>query len=807
MILAQAAGLRGVRYFRRDKVKKRFLLAGLLFPAVVQAASLDVRGEVKDTLGRPVPAAKLTLQTAEGKVIAQGESSRDGHFVFSLVPPGIYAVLAVTAGFKPGTSIVTVSAGKPATVSITLAASRALELSVVAAKLEQARNGLSPKTGGSLYRFTANDIKNLPQGENTSFNDVLLQAPGVVNDTFGVVHIRGDHGNTQTRINGVILPDGVSGFGQAIDTRFAQRIDLVTGALPAQYGFRTAGVIEIDTRTDFQPQGHIDLYGGSNSTFKPSISYGNTDGKLSYFVNGAYQTSNVGIESPTPGANPLHDTTRQYRGFGYLSYLLSPVSKLSFMFGSYDGKFQIPNTPGLTPDAGGLGILPQLGLNGYDSATINDQQREVNRFAVASLQNSAGERFDYQLALFSRYSSVRYMPDITGNLVFNNGVAEGIFRSSFSNGIQTDGSYRLDPAHTLRMGIFGSSENIQSNNTYTVFPVNGAGTAVTGPATTIVDNNPKNGNTLFGMYLQDEWKATNKLTVNYGMRFDQVNAFVNEHQVSPRLGFVYKMSDRTTWHAGYARYFTPPPTELVSSATLALFNGTTNAQSGQNSPVKSERSNYLDAGVLQQLTPSLSFGVDTFYKKSKNLIDEGQFGPAPIMTPYNYADGKVYGIELTGNYKSGDLSAYANLARTVSLAKNIISSQYLFTQIDPATGLSVLQYSQNNWMNVDHQQALTLSFGGSYFWSGTHFNGNLEYQSGLRNGFANSTSLPSYALLNLGASREAKLGSMGKFEARVAITNVLDKVYQIRDTSGIGVGTSPAYGARRGIFIGLDKRF
>lgn len=776
---------------------------GLMFPVMVQAAG--IQGEVKDALGRPVAGAGLSLQTVQGKAVARVTSGEDGQFMFPDIPSGTYAVITEKQGFRMGTAIVTVSQGKAAQASITLAAEKALELSVVAAKLEEARNGLSPKTGGSIYHFAASDIDKLPQGESTAFNQVLLQAPGVVNDSLGLFHVRGDHGNTQTRINGVILPEGISGFGQSVDTRFAKRIDLVTGALPAQYGYRTAGVIEIETRTRLDPEGHIDLYGGGNRTFNPSFAYGNTSGNLSYFLNGSYLTNNVGIESSTPGANPLHDRTDQYKGFGYLSYLLSPVSKLSFMVGSYDGKFQIPNRPGQLADPNGLGILAQLGLPGYDSATLNDRQREVNRFAVASLQSSAGEGFDYQLALFTRYSSVHYMPDITGSLIFNNGVAEGIFRSSSSTGIQADGSYRLNDAHTLRMGFFGSSENIESSNAYTVFPVNGAGT-VSGPAYAFVDSNPRNGNTLVGLYLQDEWKATGKLTVNYGARFDKVSAFVNEQQLSPRLGVVYEVGSRTTWHAGYARYFTPPPTELVSSTTLALFNNTTNAQSGQNSPVRSERSHYLDAGLIHQLTPSVSLGVDTFYKQTRNLIDEGQFGPAPILTPYNYEKGKVYGLELTGNYKSGNFSGYANLARTISLGKSILSSQYLFSQPDPNTGMSVLRYSQGNWVNVDHQQALTVSTGGSYLWSGIRFNGNLMFQSGLRSGFANTAKLPSYTVVNLGVSRKMSFGDTGEVEARIAITNLLDRVYLIRNGTGIGV-QAPQYGTGRGLFVGLDKKF
>jgi outer membrane receptor protein involved in Fe transport len=768
--------------------------------AVERGKPDSIQGLVRDTLGRPIALANVMLKSAAGEVVGRATSDAEGHFTFTAIAPGTYAVLSEKAGFETGSSIVTLS-GQMANTTITLAASQAQEIEITATRLEKARNGLSPKTGGSVYRFDAQDIENLPQGDSTPINQVLLQAPGVVNDSYGQFHVRGDHGNTQYRINGTILPEGISGFGQSLDTRFAQSVSLLTGALPAQYGYRTAGVVEIDTKTKFEAGGKIDLYGGSNQTFNPSVEYGNTMGNLSYFIDGSYLTDNIGIENPTSSVNPIHDTTRQEKGFAYLSYLMNPDTKLSFMFGSYDGKFQIPNNPGQTPDPNNLGILTQLGLTGYHSATLNDQQREVNRFAVAALQTSLNDNFDYQIALFTRYSSFHYVPDVVGNLVFN-GEASDVFRSSSSTGIQADGSYRINETHMLRMGMFGSSENIQSDNSSTVFPatidpVTGLPVSVTGPQKNIVDDNSRNGNTLLGIYLQDEWKATNKLTVNYGGRFDYVSAYVNEQQFSPRLGLVYKTSDQTTWHAGYARYFTPPPTELVSSSDQALFQNTTGATPGQNSPVQSERANYLDAGVIHQLTRTVNLGLDTFYKQTENTIDEGQFGPALLMTPFNYEKGRIYGAELTGNYKSGNLSGYANLARTVSQARNIISSQYLFDQ-------ATLDYAANNWVNVDHEQALTVSTGASYLWSGNRLTGDLIYESGLRNGFANTTHLPGYTVLNLGASRKIDFSGVGPLEVRLVANNILDKVYEIRDGSGIGV-FAPQYGARRGLFLGLSK--
>ena len=668
-------------------------------------------------------------------------------------------------------------------------------IQVVAERLDRARNGLSPQTGGSVYRFDTSDVASLPEGGNTSFNQVLLQAPGVANDSFGQLHIRGDHGNIQYRINGIILPEGISGFGQALDTRFAKRIDLLTGALPAQYGYRTAGVIEIDTKSQFEGGGRVDLYTGSHGTFSPSFEYGNTSGNLTYYLTGSYLTNDLGIENPTSSRTPIHDSTNQEKGFAYLSYLVNPTTRVSAMFGSYDGKFQIPNNPGQTPDPN---FLAHAGIANFDSASLNERQRETNRYGIVSLQSNIGEKFDYQVALFTRYTSVHFVPDPIGDLVFN-GVASDVFRNSFSTGIQGDGSYWLNEDHVIRMGVMASTENIQSNNSSTVFPVD-AGGNVNGAPLTVVDNQRKNDNRLMGFYLQDEWHPNDKLTVNYGARFDQVDAFVSEDQLSPRIGLVFKATPQTTLHAGYSRYFTPPPSELVSPETIALFGNTTNAPSvSLNSPVKSERSHYFDVGATHQLTSALSLSIDGFYKRVTNLLDEGQFGQALIFSPFNYAQGKIYGVELTANYKSDNLAAYANLARTVSLAKDITSAQFNFGQDE-------LNYIANNWVHTDHDQTYTASAGTSYTWSDVRWSADSIYGSGLRRGFANTDHLPSYVQVNLGATKKFQTADFGTFEARLALINVFDRVYEIRDGSGIGVG-APQYGPRRGIFIGLSKTF
>src|SRR5262245_43038660 len=115
-------------------------------------------------------------------------------------------------------------------------------ITVTATKMDEERSAILPSLGATKYDFSRTAIRNTPQGENAPLNQVLLRAPGVVQDGFGQVHVRGDHGSLQYRLDGVQLPEGLALFSQVLSTRFANSLSLLTGALPAQYGLRTAGV-------------------------------------------------------------------------------------------------------------------------------------------------------------------------------------------------------------------------------------------------------------------------------------------------------------------------------------------------------------------------------------------------------------------------------------------------------------------------------------------------------------------------------------------------------------------------------------
>ena len=132
----------------------------------------------------------------------------------------------------------------------------------------------------------------------------------------------------------------------------------------------------------------------------------------------------------------------------------------------------------------------------------------------------------------------------------------------------------VSPANTARTGFVVSGEKAVVNNFSIVEPCTVCDGSDNGPPEGINDESSKLG-LLMGVYGQDEWKITDQLTINAGLRFDQMLQYVDSNQLSPRLSFTYKPSENTTWHAGYARYFTPPVLVEAAPADIGLFRNTT----------------------------------------------------------------------------------------------------------------------------------------------------------------------------------------------------------------------------------------
>jgi outer membrane receptor protein involved in Fe transport len=696
---------------------------------------------------------------------------------------------------------------------------------VTARRLSAARASIQPQVGASTYTIDAAAIQALPGGQNAPLNQVVLQAPGAVQDSFGQLHIRGEHNGLQFRLNGVILPEGLSVFSQALSPRLAGQVELITGALPAEYGLRTAGIVDITTKSGTKDGGEVSIYGGSHGEIEPSFEYGGHAGNTNLFISGSYLQNDLGIESPDGRSDPIHDHTQQYQGFAYLDHIIDPQSQISVIVGASSQRFQIPDVSGQLN--GGLGLTVN-GQTNFPSQDINESQTESTAYGVVSYLHTS-DRFTGQVSLFARDSTLKFTPDVVPDILYN-GISQAADKSDLAGGLQAEGAYHLNDQNTVRAGVIVEVDRSTSRTTSQVLLVDNNpasptfGGQISDQPFTIADNGAATAET-YSAYVQDEWAPLKNLTINYGLRFDQFNGFRAENQFSPRVNLVWLPTPSTTFHAGYARYFSPPPFELIANESVAKFVAPTGnplvtstaapATTTDTTPY-AERAHYFDVGLAQKITPALTLTVDSYYKLSTHLIDEGQFGAPIILTPFNYESGRQYGVEFTAAYNKGPFSAYANFAYEKAQGLDWISSQFNFDQAS-------LDYVRTHYIYLDHDETFSASAGASYLWLGSRFGFDLIYGSGLRadlplatpitfpdgsqlTAIPNGGHTPGYVQVNLSLSHRFDNVVTGPYEVRLDVINLFDRAYEIRDGSGVGV-FAPQFGPRRGLFVGLSKSF
>src|SRR5947207_9382837 len=281
------------------------------------------------------------------------------------------------AAANPTASPALSAAGTPGTATVE-------QVVVTSQELDSSREGIVTRLGATRYTVGPDRLDSQAHGENAPFNQTILRFPGVAQDSFSQLHVRGEHANLQYRIDDVLLPESIPRFGQELETRFADNISLITGALPAQFGFRNTGVIDIHTKNGaaFQ-QTEASVYVGSFDTIKPSFEHGSVAGKLSSYVSTSYLHSGIGIENPTRSGDPIHADTDQYKLFGYFSYIFDETSRLTLLVSGNHSDFQIPNNPGQT------GAFTDMGRSTFDSSRLDENQTEQSSYATLTYQKKA----------------------------------------------------------------------------------------------------------------------------------------------------------------------------------------------------------------------------------------------------------------------------------------------------------------------------------------------------------------------------------------------------------------------------------
>jgi len=750
-----------------------------------------IRGSVQNQDLRRVHRAVVEVKDQEGMTIATAVTNDAGEFSITLPTAGIYSVSAVQETYRSEYVVLKVGTDPPKPVTLTLSKTTEIALEIVAP--------LPPieyKASSETYSVSRKDIEALPRGNNNDVYEVLLTVPSVVYGALKQTHIRQDHANQQFRIDGIPIPDTVTGaFADIVPPRAWERADMILGGMEAQYGNKTAMVLDITSKSGTKPGfGSLQVFGGSNETVNPSFEYGGTIGdRTRFYLLNSYVTTNRGIEPPTLGSTSYHNQSEKNNTYLRGDYQHDNRNNLSWIFLNSVAKYQIPTIPNLTANPDVLALLP--GFTPSASQSVDQSQKENNQYSQLVWRHDVNASNFFSLGFYFRRGVADFQTDPLNALAYaddvNTAQTSNQRRSAYSGGMRLDHTWVPDSHHLVKAGM--QIDYSRANNTTQIFAFDTSSGAPAGPVLSQEASN-QNIQTRQEFWVQDQWTPNDHWTFNLGVRGDAIQGFYNEGQVSPRIGATYKHNQSNVFHAYYGRLFTPPNIEQIAFAGLNTQNTTAQPDDPTGFKPRAERAHYFEVGSYHALSRFATLELTGYYKLSHFLSDAGQFGSTPLLNFFAFENGWQRGIDGALKFQfTENFTGRGNVAWGQCKGYGLQSGQYLLTQAE------INDINSPGGIFCDHSQSMTSSAVLTYrLWERTNITGQMLYGSGLRTAEegakTNSSHEDSYTVYNASITHTIPLPWHGqKMLLGFDVINLFDRQYFYNSGEGsIGLGIAHA---------------
>ncbi len=755
------------------------LLAGWSLPAL--AANLGiVHGSVHDETGKPIPGTQVTL--LRGNVtVDRHPTDAAGHFELEQVPFGKYRLTFSAPDGRMDDREVLIASGDVLELDVTLPTLEET-VTVVAPKREAPR---PPTTTSSATQIQREDIQSRPRGDSASVNEILATQPGFVYDALGQIYVRGNHANIQYQLDGVPLPDTVSGlFGQFLTPRLVENMEVITGGLPAEYGQRLSAVVNLNSRRPPpEGEGRLDLLYGSFDTVSPGGYWGQKLGSVTYLVGGSLNWTNRGLDPPNP-TTYLNDKAQQGRVFAKVDVDLNDRDHLSTLLSYSHDRFQIPIDPTLQPgnttrDEFGNPPPPYFPPDTQQTETENDV------FGILSYRHDFDAARSLRIAGYVRHSAAKFFGDPEhalgstqtcppGGTQDDCPGASNVNRRADHAGLVTDYLQRLGDQHTLKFGL--SVDQLWGNTAYDAYQRQ----LVPPPDfVRIGQGADEPSGTSGGAYAQDRF-VVGKLILTGGLRVDFQSATPGagaerktDVGVSPRLGAAWAFTPDVVAHAFFGLLWTPP--SVTDAAAGARLTGTVQPDQPIPYDLRPEKDRYAEVGLRARVVPTVTLGLTLWGKLSTDQLDETEVGNTGITTPYNFAEGRAGGIEATVDWIiTQKLTTFGNVSFGTAQGKGIATAQYLF---DPA------DLANTEWQTLDHSQTWTANAGANYRDGPTMVSMLVAYASGLRTGADNLSHVPGWVRVDLTLAHDF-LNLPLRPTLAIDVVNLFDAQYAYRISNG-----------------------
>lgn len=584
----------------------------LALPLFGQSNTGELRLKVTDPTG---VAVKTSVQIVSEANQYRRTLSTDeqGALTLQRLPYGVYQLQISQSGFGEVSQSVDIHSSIPTDYSIQLRVLAQNESVTVSA----ANTLIDPDQAGTLNHIGSDSIQNRVSSlPGRSIQDLVNSQPGWLYEGNAVLHPRDSEYQTQFVVDGIPLTDNRSpSFGPQIEADDVQSISVYTAGIPAEYGRKLGGVVEVDTQQDSQPgfHGQLVLSGGSFDS-------------AGAFALGQYAWGKNVFGASASGAmtghylNPV--VVQNYTNNGTLGDFamnyqrdLTPRDRLNLSVRHELSRYELPNEQ-VQQAAGQLQTADNLETMG-----IVSYQHTFSSNLLADLRGMVRDNAN------DFYSNTNSTPI---EILQHNRFREGYFKGSvtISHG-----------RHEIKAGVESDSIFLHENFSYNITDPTqfDSGSPLT---FSFVGERPDLEQ---AVYVQDLMRLGN-WTVNAGVRWDHYQLMVNRQALQPRLAISrYLPSAKVIVHFSYDRVFQTPSFEnlLLSSSTAAT---TLNPVSLQL-PVEPSTGNYYEVGLTKAFFNKIKLDANYFRRALNNFADDDQIDNTTISFPIAFRKAVIYGAE------------------------------------------------------------------------------------------------------------------------------------------------------------------
>lgn len=592
------------------KVVVFFFSCSLLLFA--QSNSGELRLRVTDPSGRAVKAPiQIISEANQYRRILNTDDQ--GTLTLQRLPFGVYQLQINQPGFAEVSQSVDVHSSIPTEHLIQLKVVVQSESVTVSA----ANTLINPEQAGSVSQVGAESIQNrVGSIPGRSIQDLVNSQPGWLYEGNAVLHPRGSEYQTQFVVDGIPFTDNRSpSFGPQIEADDVQSMSIYTAGIPAEYGRKMGGVVEVNTLQDSQTgfHGQLVLSGGSFDS-------------AGAFARGQYVWSKNAFGASASG--------------GMTSHYLNPVVAQNYTNRGTLGDFSANYQRDLTPNDR-LNLRVRHELSRYELPNEQLQQAagqlqtadNLETMGIVSYQHIFSSNVLADLRGMVRDNANDFYPNTNSTpieILQHNRFREGYFKGSITI------SYGR---HEIKAGVESDNLFLHENFNYNITDPTQFDPD-TPPTFSFMAHRPDLEQ---AVYVQDLIRLGN-WTVNAGLRWDHYQLILNRQALGPRLAISrYFPSARVIVHFAYDRVFQTPSFEnlLLSSSTAAT---TLNPISFQL-PVDPSEGNYYDAGLTKVFFNKISLDTNYFRRAVNSFADDDQIDNTTISFPIAFRKAIIYGAE------------------------------------------------------------------------------------------------------------------------------------------------------------------